>query len=103
MRKFRYRPAIVNGNPIVKFLFEEMHRQQCCQMDLSERVGLHRDTLRNWRTRHTPSVDSMEAALNYLGYTLKVVRLAEAGEDVLGRGELSYDEVMTDVTKAKAK
>ena len=46
--------TIVNGNPVVKFLFEEMHRQRICQMDLSERVGLHRDTLRNWRTRYTP-------------------------------------------------
>lgn len=75
MRKFRYRPAIVNGNPIVRFLFQEMHRQKVCQIDLSERVGLHRDTLRNWRTRHTPKVDDIEAALNYLGYKLKPVKI----------------------------
>lgn len=74
MRKFRYRPAIVNNNPIVQFLFEEMHKQRCCQLDLSERVGLHRDTLRNWRTKHCPRINDIEAALNYLGYTLKVVR-----------------------------
>lgn len=74
MRKFRYRPAIINGNPVVRFLFEEMHKQQICQMDLSERVGLHRDTLRNWRTRYTPRVNDLEAALNVLGYTLKAVR-----------------------------
>lgn len=74
MRKFRYRPAIINGNPIIRFLFEEMHRQQMCQMDLSERVGLHRDTLRNWRTRYTPRITDVEAALNCLGYTLKVAR-----------------------------
>lgn len=73
MRQFRYRPAIVNNNHIVKFLFEEMHKQRCCQLDLSERVGLHRDTLRNWRTRHMPRINDIEAALNYLGYTLKVV------------------------------
>jgi hypothetical protein len=77
MRKYRYRPAIVNGNPVVKFLFEEMHRQRCCQMDLSERVGLHRDTIRNWRTRYTPRVNDIEAALNYLGYTLKPVPLRQ--------------------------
>lgn len=74
MRKFRYRPAIINGNPIIRFLFEEMHRQQMCQLDLSERVGLHRDTLRNWRTRYTPKINDVEAALNCLGYTLKAVR-----------------------------
>lgn len=75
MRKFRYRPSIHNNNPIVKFLFQEMHRQRVCQMDLSERVGLHRDTLRNWRTRHTPKIDDIEAALNYLGYKLKPVKM----------------------------
>lgn len=77
MRKFRYRPAIVNGNHVVRFLFEEMHRQKVCQMDLSERVGLHRDTLRNWRTRYTPRINDIEAALNYLGYTLKITKLRE--------------------------
>ena len=74
MRKYRYRPAIVNGNPVVQFLFKEMQKQRICQMDLSERVGLHRDTLRNWRTRYTPRITDMEAALNVLGYTLKPVR-----------------------------
>lgn len=72
VRKFRYRPAIVNGNPIVQFLFKEMHKQRCCQMDLSERVGLHRDTLRKWRTVHCPRINDIEAALNYLGYELTV-------------------------------
>lgn len=87
MRKFRYRPTIVNGNRIVRFLFEEMHRQRCCQMDLSERVGLHRDTLRKWRTKYTPRVNDIEAALNYLGYTLRVVRLKDAPEGTLTYGE----------------
>lgn len=74
MRKFRYRPAIINTNPVVKFLFQEMFRQKMCQIDLSERVGLHRDTLRKWRTLHCPRIDDIEAALNVLGYTLKVVK-----------------------------
>jgi len=77
MRKFRYRPTIVNGNPIVQFLFKEMHNQRMCQIDLSERVGLHRDTLRNWRTRYSPRINDIEAALNVLGYTLKPVRIKD--------------------------
>lgn len=81
MRKFRYRPAIINGNPVVQFLFKEMHKQRCCQMDLSERVGLHRDTLRKWRTTHTPRISDMEAALNYLGYTLKAVPIREKKDE----------------------
>jgi len=75
MRKFRYKPNIVNNNPIVRFLFTEMNKQGCCQIDLSERVGLHRDTLRRWRTRHCPRIDDIEAALNFLGYTLKAVKI----------------------------
>ena len=76
MRKFRYSPTVLNGNPIV-----QLKRQRCCQMDLSERVGLHRDTLRNWRTKHTPRINDIEAALNYLGYTLKVVKIYDKRED----------------------
>ena len=88
MRKFRYRPTIINGNPVVRFLFEEMHRQRCCQMDLSEKVGLHRDTLRKWRTKYTPRINDMEAALNALGYTLKVARLKDKSDSVLSYGEV---------------
>jgi len=77
MRKFRYMPDIRTNEPSVKFLFEEMHRQRVCHIDLSERVGLHRDTLRNWRTRYTPRVNDLEAALNYLGYTLKPIKIKE--------------------------
>ena len=43
-------------------------------MHLSERVGLTRDTLGQRRTRYTPRVNDLEAALNVLGYTLKAVR-----------------------------
>jgi hypothetical protein len=50
-------------------------------MDLSERVGLHRDTLRKWRTTHTPRINDIEAALNYLGYKLKVVPIKMKGEE----------------------
>ena len=74
LRKFRYMPEILNGNPVIQFLFKEMHRQRMCQMDMSERIGLHRDTLRNWRTRYNPRITDVEAALNVLGYTLKAVK-----------------------------
>jgi len=61
----------------VRFLFEEMYRQKVCHYDLAERVGLHRDTLRNWRTRYNPRINDLEAALNYLGYTLKPTRIKQ--------------------------
>jgi len=65
---------ITNNNEIVRFLFEEMHKQQIHECDMSERVGFHRDTLRKWRLHHQPRVNDIEACLDFLGYKLKVVR-----------------------------
>ena len=65
---------ITNNNEIVRFLFEEMHKQQIHECDMSERVGFHRDTLRKWRLKHQPRVNDIEACLDFLGYKLKVVR-----------------------------
>jgi len=68
------RNRITNNNPLVRFIFEEMHRQQIHECDMSERVGYHRDTLRKWRTAHQPRVVDLEAVLDFLGYRLKIVR-----------------------------
>lgn len=65
---------ITNNNPVVRFLFEEMHRQQIHECDMSERVGFHRDTLRRWRMRHQPRVTDLETCLNFLGYRLSIVK-----------------------------
>ena len=65
---------IRNNNPIVRFLFEELYRQKIQECDASERIGFHRDTLRNWRTRHQPRINDLEAVLDYLGFKLKIVR-----------------------------
>ena len=65
---------IRNNSPIVRFLFEELYRQKIHECDASERIGFHRDTLRNWRTRHQPRINDLEAVLDYLGFKLKIVR-----------------------------
>ena len=65
---------ITNNNPVVRFLFEEMYRQQIHECDLAERVGFHRDTLRGWRTKYQPRVGDLNDCLSYLGYELKVVK-----------------------------
>ena len=65
---------ITNNNKIVRFLFEEMHKQKIHECDMSERVGFHRDTLRKWRIQHQPRISDLEACLDLLGYKLKVVR-----------------------------
>ena len=68
------RQRITNNNSIVRFVFEEMHRQRIHECDFSERVGFHRDTLRNWRTRFQPRITDLEDCLDFLGYKLKVVK-----------------------------
>lgn len=74
------RQRITNNNENVRFLFEEMYRQQIHEADLSEIVGFHRDTLRKWRNHYQPRIVDLEACLDYLGFKLKVVRKYEKHE-----------------------
>ena len=68
------RQRITNNNPVVRFVFEEMHRQKIHECDFSKRVGFHRDTLRGWRTRAQPIINDIQDCLDFLGYKLKVVK-----------------------------
>jgi lambda repressor-like predicted transcriptional regulator len=62
-----------NVNPIVKLIFTEMNRQRVSVAQMSERSGIHRDTLRDWRTRTVPSLNNVQAALEVLGIELMPV------------------------------
>ena len=73
------RQRITNNNPVVRFLFEEMYRQQIHECDMSVRVGFHRDTLRKWRTSYQPRVNNLQDCLSYLGYELVVARKSRKG------------------------
>lgn len=70
MRDFR--PVLVpdKAHPLVRRLFEEMNRQQLGVLDLAERAGVNKNTLRDWRTRTVPTIDNLEACLNVLGLEL---------------------------------
>ena len=70
---------ILNNTPVVRFLFDEMYKQRIHERDFSRRVGVHRDTLRGWRTRCQPRVNDLEACLSYLGYDL-IVRKKPKGK-----------------------
>ena len=71
---------IVNNNPVVRFLFEELHRQKMHECDFAERLNIHRDTLRGWRTRYQPRVNDLQDCLSYLGYELVVARKNRKGQ-----------------------
>jgi hypothetical protein len=71
---FRHRPVAVpaGAHPAVRRLFAEMNTQRCTAADLSERSGINKNTLKDWRTRTAPTLDNLEACLNVLGFELVV-------------------------------
>jgi DNA-binding phage protein len=62
-----------NGHSCVRFLFKEMEKKQIHELDFARHVGIERNTVRNWRVQTMPRVDTLDAALNALGYKLAVV------------------------------
>jgi len=74
------KPTLINNNLVVRFLFSEMHRQGCLKKDLCEKVGINRNTLRNWNVQNVPKINDIEAALNYLGYTLQIKPIGDTNE-----------------------
>lgn len=72
MAALKKKPRINNGNYCVQFLFDEIYRTQSNEGRVAKQVGIERNTIRNWRLRTMPRVDTLEAALNHLGYRLTV-------------------------------
>lgn len=75
--RFEYRPVSIpeKAHPLVRQLFEEMHRQQCGVLDMAERSGVNKNTLKDWRTRTMPRVADLNACFNVLGLELIVKKI----------------------------
>lgn len=58
------------AHPIVQKLFREMNKQQIGLLDMAERSGVNKNTLKDWRLRTVPTVDNLEACFNVLGLSL---------------------------------
>lgn len=81
MRKFvRLSSVPDRAHPLVKKLFREMHRHQIGVLDMAERSGVNKNTLKDWRTRTVPRVPDLEACFNVIGYRLTAVSNHEEGE-----------------------
>lgn len=74
MRTFRPLSIPPQAHPLVRRLFAEMNHQQLGVLDLAERSGVNKNTLKDWRTRTVPQVDNLEACLGVLGLRLTVAR-----------------------------
>jgi hypothetical protein len=61
----------------VRLLFEELQRQGRVYDDLSEAAGVLRSSIKTWRNRSQPSLPSIEACLNALGWDLTPVPVIE--------------------------
>ena len=71
MRIFRKLKVPDRVHPLVKTLFREMNRQYIGILDMSERSGVNRNTINDWKRRSIPSIHNLEACFNVLGLTLK--------------------------------
>jgi hypothetical protein len=55
-----------------------MHNQRIGVMDLAERAGIPRHTIKGWRTVCLPGIVNLEACFNVLGFDLVARRKKEA-------------------------
>lgn len=72
MRKFRPLNIPSKAHPLVRRMFEEMNYQRIGVLDMSDRSGINKNTLRDWRTRTVPTVDNLEACFTVLGCELTI-------------------------------
>ncbi len=72
MRRFRRQLPAPHAHPFVRFVLEEMNRQRCGALDLEQRSGIARRNLDQWRTAHSPTLITIEAALGALGFELAI-------------------------------
>lgn len=57
-------------HPLAKVIFAEMKRQSVTYDELEHRSGVLRSTFKAWRTNNKPGLDTIEAALGSLGWSL---------------------------------
>lgn len=75
-------------DPRAKVVFAEMQRQGVTYDELEHRAGVLRSTFKAWRKNNRPGLDTVEAALGALGWSLlPVPNLSALPEDI--RAELA--------------
>lgn len=65
-------------HPLAKVVFAEMRRQGVTYDELEHRSGVLRSTFKAWRTNNRPGLDTIEAALGALGWSVLPVPKPEA-------------------------
>ena len=62
-----------HAHPLVRALFRLMIREDCTTTALSEKTGISRETLRNWRYHSNPRLTDLSACFQVLGKKIVVV------------------------------
>lgn len=75
----RFRPHSIpaKAHPLVRRLIKEMNEQQICMLDVAERAGINKNTMRRWREKSNPRINDLEACFNVLGLELSPRRMSE--------------------------
>lgn len=61
------------AHPLVKVLFEEMNRQKIGLTEMSDRSGYSTQCIKDWRTRYSPNIRSLEACFGVLGMEIRAI------------------------------
>ena len=78
-------PVAPRAHPLARRFFELLAEQGVALTDVAGRAGLAVATLVKWKYRHVPQVDTLEAALNALGYELRILRRPDPAHRRPGR------------------
>ena len=73
-------PIPKHAHPLVRQLFEIMNRERVTISGVSNLSGLASASISQWRYARNPTIVNFEAALNALGYELRIVHRIERGE-----------------------
>lgn len=74
-------------HPLIRRMFEIMNSEQVMISEVAPRAGVCRHTFNIWRKRQSPRLFDFEAALNALGYELRIVRRRDAMAPAESHGE----------------
>jgi hypothetical protein len=69
----------VYSDPLIKFIVDEMRKQKLDGTNFEAKAGISRQTLLKWRRGGSPGIANIRAAVNTLGYNLKVEKISAEG------------------------
>lgn len=74
-----FRPLLVpsNTHPLVVRLFQEMNRNRIGILDMSERSGVNKNTINDWKRRSIPKLDNIDACFTALGMKLTTAVMSD--------------------------